>query len=81
MDRTNISIDEFSKMVKEHLFDNKPGMADTHTADINEVMKNNGMLLHGLTMRGNDEHIAPTIYLEKFFDEFKDGKALSEIVD
>ena len=81
MERNDMSIKDFVDTVKEHLFDDRPDMAETHRVDVNEVLKNNGMLLHGLTIREEGESIAPTIYLEKFFDEFKEGSPLSEIAD
>lgn len=81
MERNDMTINDFADAVMEHLFDERPDMADTHTADLNEVTKNNGMLLHGITIKEEGENVAPTIYLEKFFDEFQDGASLSEITD
>ena len=81
MDRNSMTINDFVDAVKDHLFDNRPDMAVNHTADVNEVIKNNGMLLHGLTIREEGERVAPTIYLEQFFDNFKGGEILDEILD
>lgn len=41
--------------------------------------KNNGIILTGLTFK-DSMNIAPTIYLEPFFEQFKAGRALEEIV-
>lgn len=81
MERNDMTIKDFADAVMEHLFDERPDMAETHTADLNEVTKNNGMLLHGVTIKEEGENVAPTIYLEKFFDEFKEGTPLSEITE
>ena len=78
------TIEEFAAHVKEHIFDNAPEMAENHTAEIREVLKNNGVTLHGLTIRGTDEttkqNIYPTMYLENFFEQYKDERDLSEIL-
>lgn len=51
---------------------------------ITHVQKNNGLCLTGLIIKDHDTNIAPTIYLEKFFEEY-DGvvseEAIEEIID
>lgn len=81
MEKNSMTMGDFMEAVKEHLFDNHPEMADTHEVEAREVMKNNSTLLHGITIREKDERVAPTIYLESFFDEFKNGGTLAEIAD
>ena len=41
-----------------------------------ENLKNNGVMVHGLTFRRVDENVAPTLYLEGWFEKFK-SKRLS----
>lgn len=49
---------------------------------IAKVNKNNGLVLTGITVRGNNSNMAPTIYLEKFFDQFTEGDmSLSDVVE
>lgn len=81
MDRNNMTINEFADLVKDHLFDDRPDLAETHMVDVKEVTKNNGMILHGLSIREENENISPTIYLEQFLNEFKEGDPLSEIAE
>lgn len=47
----------------------------------NTVIKNNGKKLTGLTIRKQDDTISPTFYLEEYYDDYKKGSCLDEIVD
>lgn len=80
MDKTQMSMEEFASYVKDHIFDAAPEMAESHTASINEVTKNNGMELTGLIIRSEDSAIAPTIYLEQFYDKFTDGTDINDLM-
>jgi len=44
------------------------------------VRKNNGVILTGIVIMEKGSHIAPTIYLEGFYEEYRNGKKLGEIV-
>ena len=80
MENTKMTMDEFASYVKDHIFDAAPEMAESHTASINEVTKNNGMELTGLIIRSDDSPIAPTIYLEQFYDKFNDGADINDLM-
>lgn len=54
-------------------------LGDTVTVELKEIIKNNGVRFHGLVFSGEDGNIAPTIYLEGYYPEYRNGKALSEI--
>lgn len=47
---------------------------------VREVQKNNGVLLHGMTVTDKESNLSPTIYLESFYEEYQAGKPLGEIV-
>ena len=47
--------------------------------DLQEVNKVN-LSLEGLTIRKQGENIAPTIYLNQYFNQFNDGRAMDDIV-
>ena len=36
--------------------------------------KNNGVVQHGLTLRRNDERVAPLFYINQFFERYKNGE-------
>ncbi len=42
--------------------------------------KNNGVVLKGLTIVKKDENVSPNIYLEYFFEQYKEGVAFGDIV-
>ncbi len=47
-----------------------------------EVKKNNGLLLHGLSifLRDNPNGITPTIYLDDYYERYMSGKSMAETV-
>lgn len=45
------------------------------------VTKNNGVILHGIIIKRENTNIFPTIYLESFFEEYKDGESIESISD
>ena len=44
------------------------------------VQKVNGVLLRGITVFKENRHIMPTLYLETFFDEYKSGKTIQNVI-
>ena len=50
------------------------------TATINHVIKNNGCELDGLVLMEKDNDIAPTIYLNRLYEEYKRGKDIDAII-
>lgn len=48
---------------------------------IMEVCKNNGVKKKGLMIKAKDCNMAPTVYLEEFYLEYKRGKTLEEIAE
>lgn len=47
---------------------------------VREVKKNNGLVLTGLTICERDINIAPTIYLDTYFAQYKDGRTMTDII-
>lgn len=60
----------FIKEVKEAV-ESKVGTGFDVT--VNKVTKNNDLVLDGLVIKAADTNIAPTIYLNSYFDKFSDG--------
>lgn len=50
-----------------------------YKVQIQEVIKNNDLHLTGLTILSKDSNIAPTIYLESYFEQYKDGEMMADI--
>lgn len=69
----------FIKEVKEAV-ESKVGTGFDVT--VNKVTKNNDLVLDGLVIKAADTNIAPTIYLNSYFDKFTDGVMnLDAVVD
>ena len=49
-------------------------------AEVREVRKNNGVLLHGLLVSSEGQAVVPTIYLERFLEAYEAGAAFEEVV-
>lgn len=47
---------------------------------LNDVMKNNGVVLSGLTVMQEDSNISPTIYLNDYYEEYENGRATISMV-
>lgn len=47
---------------------------------LNHVMKNNGTELDGITIMEKDKKIAPTIYINSFYDRYREGVSLKAVV-
>lgn len=46
---------------------------------INKVNKNNGLVLTGLVILDNGSNIAPTIYLDEFFERYRAGELMADL--
>ncbi|MED9903726.1 MAG: DUF5688 family protein [Lachnospiraceae bacterium] len=55
-------------------------LGDLGSAETKEVIKNNGVILHGIIITGAGEAISPTIYLDAFYEEYRRGKPFGSIV-
>lgn len=68
-------MDAFASIVKQMLEQAHPS-ADV---EIREVTKNNNLALTGVAIHEKGRNIAPTVYLEDFFEAYQGGKSLDEI--
>lgn len=51
-----------------------------YSINIHSVTKNNGTVLDGLMIQAPDSSVAPTIYLNSYYEQFQDGMELDDIV-
>lgn len=72
-----MNIREFAEKIKTELADYFE--KDTEIL-INPVRKNNGVMLTGIVIMEKDSHMAPTIYIENFYEEYGKGKSFGEIL-
>lgn len=50
-------------------------------AELQQVTKNNDIVLDGLSFYNKKNHIAPTIYLNELYREYEEGKTIPQIVE
>ena len=68
----------YFKEVEKEFNDRMEGRAVAHYT---EVRKNNGVILHGITVRCEESNVAPTIYLDGYYDEAEDtGIEVDDVV-
>ncbi|MBE5878883.1 MAG: hypothetical protein E7288_02760 [Lachnospiraceae bacterium] len=72
-----MKFNEFAETIREEL---EELMKQETKVSIHSITKNNGVVLHGITIYAESRNISPTIYLEEFYHEFLKGKKISEIV-
>lgn len=48
---------------------------------VRPVIKLNGVIQHGMSIKSPDRKVVPTVYLEDFYEFYKEGTALANIVD
>ncbi len=77
MNATINSMDTFVAVVKEAV---EASLGDGYVVSINEVLKNNGTRLTGMTIRTEESNVAPTIYLEGMFERYKAGDAAVPVI-
>ncbi|MDD3206116.1 MAG: DUF5688 family protein [Lachnospiraceae bacterium] len=70
--------------LKDYSLKMKNAMQDYYgngvTVVINQVTKNNGIILEGMTIQEKENNISPTIYLNSFFETYKNGATFSDNV-
>lgn len=54
---------------------------EEYEVDIHKVIKNNGIVLDGLTLRKKGECMSPNIYLNSYFDAYQMGKPITQIME
>lgn len=55
---------------------------ENYRVKLNVVMKNNGVVLRGITLMQDDSNISPTIYLNPYYDAYENGDTtLGTVID
>ena len=55
-------------------------LGEDYQVSLQEVRKNNGVVLQGLIILAKDQNVSPTIYLKPFLTAYEEGVSLSELV-
>ncbi len=75
-----LNFEEFQDYVQRALSNHLPESLEGATIRLNEVRKNNGLVLHGVTVQPVGSAVAPNIYLESYFEDYKNGNGLEEVL-
>lgn len=70
--------DEFLDYVRESV---SQFMGEGYDVSIHKVLKNNGLELNGIVIMKAGNHATPTIYLDEFYEQYKRGKEVYEIIE
>lgn len=70
------TLEKFATVVMEKVRKRYPDADIT----IREVRKNNGLTLHGLVIRDQNFNIAPSIYVDRWYEDYREGKTMDDIV-
>lgn len=74
--KEEITKEEFMGMVKEAM---QKHFEDDYTVMLDIVAKNNGQYRTGLVIKDKGINISPTIYLDSYYEEFRNGACLLEL--
>ena len=74
-----MNYNEFKDYVKEHVLDYLPEQYKNANMDIRQAVKNNDVVLDGLTIFNPDGDMSPTIYLNAAYEEYQQGMPILNI--
>ena len=85
-----MNYEEFLTYIKEHLIkclveqacmQSEKAEEEDYVIEVKQVVKNNGIVLDGVTVRKKNTSISPNIYLNAYYDAYQMGKPLSVIME
>lgn len=79
--KEKMMFDDFKNEVVVKIREFLPESFAAAEVSLQVVRKNNDLQLTGLTIRSTESNICPTIYLEKFYEEYESGTDMSEILE
>ena len=71
-----ITIEVFTEIIKSEM---EKIYSSKCKVDVLNVVKNNGLHLTGITIRNRESNMSPTIYLDGYFADYKDGRTIENI--
>lgn len=72
-----MTFEMFQVYIKEHILE---GWKEEAEVDVTTVIKNNGIQLQGLYIKKKENQIAPTIYLDEYYEYYLKGENIDEII-
>ena len=75
-----MNYEAFKQEVKDRIKDFLPEKYEDADVSLSQVTKNNDIMLDAITIKTNESNITPTIYLNKFFEDYKAGQDMTDIL-
>ena len=72
-----MEFNNFTELVQKEI---AKKVGENYHVKLNDVMKNNGVVLRGITLMQDDSNISPTIYLNPYYDAYENGDSTLETV-
>ena len=70
------TVDLFADVVKAGLEEAHPDCC----VMVHKVTKNNNLVLTGISIRSKEVNLAPTIYMDGYYNDYKNGRPMVEIL-
>lgn len=75
-----MEFDEFNENVITNIKNYLPIRYEDAQASIHTVVKNNDVQLTGIRIRLKESNLAPCIYLDQYYDQYRSGRDITEIM-
>jgi hypothetical protein len=71
-----LKIEDFGKVLSRQV---QVLLGEGYEVDYKEVTKNNGVKFHALLMKKQDRSVAPTVYFDSYYQEYRNGAHIIDI--
>jgi len=71
---------DFTSNIAEHIKEYLPEAFQEAGVSIISTQKNNAVTLHGLSIMRQEDKVVPQIYLERFYEQYENGRSLESIL-
>ena len=75
-----LNFEQFQEYVKDNIRDFLPEELKNANVELRSVTKNNGKQLQAITVRPEKSNIAPTVYLNEYFNQYVRGADLNDVM-
>ena len=75
----SMDFEEFKKEISNRVKEYLPQKFEDSNIEFKEILKNNDTILNAVLIENPDTNITPTIYIDKMFEEYKNGEDINII--
>lgn len=76
METEKMDMEQFAENIREKI----EQQGQFEKVSLQNILKNNGVMRCGLLLHSSENNLIPTIYLESFYEKFKNGVSVEEII-